>query len=144
MAQNYYAELYFHFVWRTKGSLALIVPEIKGQLHSEIIGKSREQGAYPLEVGGTVDHIHLLVGAPPTLLLSDFIGKVKGSSSHYVNHQLNSACRLHWAEGYGVLSFAKRNVPAVRRYIQDQVAHHARHTTNRKMECCDSTLQNHV
>jgi REP element-mobilizing transposase RayT len=144
MAQNYYSELYYHYVWRTKGNLALIVPEIKGQLLSEIISKSRELGAYPLEVGGTVDHMHLLVGAPPTLLPSDFIGKVKGSTSHYVNHQLNSPCRLHWNESYGVLSLAKRDVPAVRRYIQDQVSHHTRGTTNKKMECCDSAFQDNA
>ena len=141
MAQNYYSELYFHFVWRTKGSLPLLVPAIRDQLWAEILRKSGELTAYPLEVGGTEDHVHLLVSAPPTLLLSEFIGRVKGSTSHYVNHQLNAAHGLQWAEGYGVLSLAKKSVPAVRQYIQQQAAHHRNRTANARMECCESDAQ---
>jgi REP element-mobilizing transposase RayT len=134
MAQNYYAELYYHFIWRTKGSLPLITSDIQPRLWAELLRKAAELGAYPIEVGGMDDHMHLLIGAPPTVLLSDFSGKLKGSTSHFVNHDLNPARRLHWNEGYGILSLARRNVPAVRAYVRKQAEHHRGNTLNAKME----------
>ena len=136
MVQNYYAELYYHFVWRTKGSLRLITPNLEIRLRAAIKTKCVELGVHCIEVGGTDDHVHLLVSAPPTVLLSDFIGKLKGSTSHCVNHELRLAPRFQWGEGYGVLSMAKRNVAAVRRYVQNQKFHHSRNSANATMERC--------
>lgn len=137
MAKNYYAELYFHFVWQTKGRLRLITNDFEQQIWKMITGKSTELGAYPIAIGGIEDHVHLLVSTPPTLLLSDFIGKVKGSTSHYVNHELKYPRRFHWGEGYGVLSLAKMNVKGVTAYIRNQAEHHRRKTTRKIMEHCD-------
>ena len=139
MAQNYYAELFFHFIWRTKNRQALITPDLEPAIWAKILSKSTELGAYPLEVGGIEDHVHQLVNTPPTLLLSEFIGTVKGSVSHYVNHDLHSAQRFHWGEGCGVLSLAKRDAPGVRSYIRNQRPHHIRKTCNAKMERCNQT-----
>jgi putative transposase len=137
MAQNYYAELYFHFVWQTKGRLKLIKPDIQNAVWGKILEKSREYGGFPVEIGGIEDHVHLLVSTPPTVLLSEFIGKVKGSTSHFVNTELNASCRFHWGEGYGVLSLAKKDCRAVAAYIKNQRQHHARNSPNAKMERID-------
>jgi len=137
MAQNYYAELYFHFVWQTKGRLKLITPEIERSIWDQILAKSREYGAFPIEIGGIEDHIHLLVSTPPSVLLSEFIGKVKGSTSHFVNTELHAPHRFHWGEGYGVLSLAKKDCRAVAAYIANQRQHHARKSINAKMERID-------
>lgn len=141
MAQNYYAELYYHFVWRTKGRLKLITADLEAPVWNKIKAKAEEFGGYPIEVGGIEDHVHLLISTPPNVLLSEFIGKVKGSVSHFVNDELNAPHRFHWGEGYGVLSLAKVNVSGVRAYIRNQRQHHARGTFNKTMERSD-TIRN--
>ena len=137
MARNYYSELFFHFIWQTKGRQKLISGDLEKQIWGQITKKSSELGAYPIAVGGIEDHVHLLVGTEPTLMLSDFIGKLKGGTSHWINHELGSPRRFHWGEGYGVLSLAKANVGGVRNYIRNQKAHHDRNSFRPTMERCD-------
>ena len=52
MAQNYYAELYYHFVWATKGRLPLLTDEIEKPVWTAITSKCRELGAFPIVIGG--------------------------------------------------------------------------------------------
>jgi putative transposase len=137
MARNYYAELYYHFVWRTKRREGILVPRIQPQLFAAIKNHCVEYGTRPIEVGGIEDHVHLLITAPPTVLLSEFIGKLKGASSRFVNKDLDLPRRFSWGEGYGVLTLAKVNVPGVRAYIRSQREHHEAGTVRAKMERTD-------
>ena len=57
-------------------------------------------------------------------ILSDFIGQVKGASSHRVNEEIKPGFKLMWQEGYGVLTLRKDEVEKVSRYIDDQETHH--------------------
>jgi hypothetical protein len=51
------------------------------------------------------------VTLPPTILISEFIGGIKGGSSHDVNHQgQGNAKLLEWQAGYGVVSFGTRDL----------------------------------
>jgi REP element-mobilizing transposase RayT len=89
------------------------------------LGKAAECGAQPIEVGGTDDHIHLIVAIPPNLLISDLVGRIKGATSHSINQQMRPRPRFAWQKGYGVASFAKRNLPSLRQYVRDQKERHA-------------------
>ena len=63
-------------------------------------------GAFVHEIGGTETHTHMAVSVPPTLLVSEFVGQLKGASSHEVNEQLGlHGKKLQWQAGYGVVSF---------------------------------------
>ena len=75
-------------------------------------------------VGGTETHVHTAVSIPPTLLISEFIGQLKGGSSHEAN-QVFGPGRLQWQNGYGVVSFGTRHLQWVKAYIRDQKQHHA-------------------
>jgi putative transposase len=70
-------------------------------------------------IGGTDDHIHLAVSAPPTLLVSDGLGELKAASAYYINHRVANRKLLAWQTGYGVVSFGTRAVPWVVRYIEN-------------------------
>jgi putative transposase len=87
-------------------------------------------------IGGAPTHIHLAVTIPPTLTISDFIGRLKGESSHDANHQeAGNSKVLQWQVGYGVVSFGTRDLPWVVEYIQNQREHHARSSTHERLEC---------
>jgi REP element-mobilizing transposase RayT len=70
------------------------------------------------------DHVHLLVRLPPSLLVSEFIGQVKGASAYRVNRDIQPEFKLRWQEGYGVLTLREAELPAVSRYIDNQERHH--------------------
>ena len=135
MARNYYAEIYYHFVWRTKGRLPMIISDYEKLVWQEIKNKVVKYGGVPLEVGGIADHVHLLIQAQPTLMPSEFIGKVKGGSSYDINRQ--TRMRMAWGEGYGVLTLAKINVDGVRAYIRNQRERHKVNRLRPVMERCE-------
>lgn len=70
------------------------------------------------------DHVHLLVRLRPTTLLSEFIGQVKGATAFRVNKELNPRVKLHWQEGYGVVTLRRDECKKVEKYIDNQEAHH--------------------
>jgi putative transposase len=125
MSHNYYAEINLHFVWHTKQSQPFLSPDLEKVAHGSIRARALAVcGLYFHEVGGTETHVHVAVSIPPTLLVSEFVGRLKGGSSHEVN-QVMGPGRLQWQNGYGVVSFGTRDLEWVKAYIRNQKQHHA-------------------
>jgi putative transposase len=125
MSHNYYAEINLHIVWHTKLSQPLLSPEVERAAHGSIRARALVvRGLYFHDVGGTETHVHVAVSIPPTLLVSEFVGRLKGGSSHEVN-QVMGPGRLQWQNGYGVVSFGTRDLEWVKAYIRNQKQHHA-------------------
>ena len=85
-------------------------------------------------LNGMPDHVHLACTLPVDLSIADALERVKGSSSHFINHRPGSEWRLYWQTGYGALTFSKRDLPRVVAYIDHQKQHHAEGTLSAKME----------
>jgi REP element-mobilizing transposase RayT len=84
------------------------------------------------------DHAHLLCRLPPTVLLADFIGQLKGATSFRVNKEIRPKFKLHWQEGYGVLTLRKDEIEKVARYIDRQEDHHRRGKLSDVLETFES------
>ena len=110
MSRNYYSEINLHIVWHTKNSLPLLTSHTAPLAYRCLTKRIVETpGAFVHEIGGIETHVHLAVTVPPTLLISEFIGQLKGGSSHDVNHQgAGNSKSLQWQNGYGVVSFGTR------------------------------------
>ncbi len=134
-----YWELYFRFTWHTKDNRPLITAppnKVEPLLHKYLIHRTLKEtpGAIVHQVGGIEDHVHIAVSLPPTVLLSKWVGDMKGASSHHINH---GPCGLHalkWQTGYGLVSFGKGDLPWVVEYIRNQRGHHARGTMVERLE----------
>lgn len=130
-----YWRIFYHLTWCTKNRTPLITPEIETKLHGYIAGKATSLGAFVYAVNGTDDHIHLVASIPPKISIADFVGQVKGSSSHHMNHLPNRAeATFAWQRGYGVLSFGGKQLPWVVEYVKRQKEHHRKGTTLTSME----------
>jgi putative transposase len=125
MARNYYSEINLHVIWHTKESSPLLVPKVEAIAHHHIRGRCIDTpGVFIHEIGGIETHVHLCISIPPTLLVSDFVGQLKGASSHEVNQKLSHKA-LEWQAGYGVVSFGTRDLPWVKDYVRNQRERHA-------------------
>ncbi len=69
-------------------------------------------------VGGTANHVHLAASIRPTIDLDDWIGKLKGASSHHAGKA------LQWQAGYGIVSFGTKDLKWVVNYILNQKERH--------------------
>lgn len=132
-----YWKLYFHFIWGTKNRLPLIDPAFEAELYRAIVAKAKKMDGFVHAIGGTEEHGHLAVSVPPKVAPAKFIGDVKGSSSHYVNHIIKPDYEFYWQDEYGVLSFGEKNLPAIVKYIHNQKQHHADGTLIPAMERMD-------
>ncbi|HEX4590286.1 MAG TPA: IS200/IS605 family transposase, partial [Gemmataceae bacterium] len=127
MSRNYYSEIHLHVIWHTKESSPLLTLEIEPSVHRYL--KQRlinTPGVFVHEIGGTETHVHLAITVPPTVLISELIGQLKGSSSHETNKQFPGMKALEWQAGDGVVSFGSRVLPWVSEYIRNQKEHHAK------------------
>jgi putative transposase len=125
LSKRFYSEINLHFVWHVKSSLAIINEVIEPRLYRYIRSYALQTSDLIFhEIGGTETHIHIAVTIPPTLLPSEWIGKIKGASSHYVNHELVNRKVLDWQTGYGVVSFGTKDLEWVVNYIRNQKEHH--------------------
>ena len=74
-----------------------------------------------LEVGGTANHVHLLLAVPPVRPLAKIIQEIKGSSSRWLHEH---GYRFAWQEGYGAFSVSQSQRETVIHYIAGQAEHH--------------------
>lgn len=123
--------LFYHLVCSTKERQPLIKPNIESQLYPYIIGKADALNCILHAINGTKNHIHLVVSIPPTLAISDFVKKIKGSSSHYLNNVLSAKeNKFAWQTGYGVFSLGQTQLERAIAYVDNQKQHHSKGTVN--------------
>jgi putative transposase len=136
MSRNYYSEIHLHLTWHTVLSRPLLTPEIEQLAYRALKHKIvNTPGAYVHEIGGTETHVHLAVSIAPTITISEFIGQLKGASSHEVNQKLGSARKeLEWQAGYGVVSFGTKDLEWVKAYVRNQKEHHAKGQIYERLE----------
>ena len=135
MSRNCYSEINLHVVWRVKDSLPVLKGDIERQLRRHLRDHIQSaKGFFCHEVGGADDHDHVAVTVPPTACISEWIGELKGASSHYVNNVIANRKVLEWQTGYGVVSFGTRDLPWVIEYVRSQREHHARGTVHERLE----------
>ncbi len=110
MSRNFYSEIHLHMVWHTKESSPLLTQQVEP--HASIVLRQKFvnwPGAFVHEINGTPTHVHLAVSIAPTITISEFIGQLKGASSHEVNQRLGRKA-LEWQAGYGVVSFGTKDL----------------------------------
>jgi len=126
MKPNTYTKLYAHIVFTPKGRTSLLTDSIRSITHKYIYGIIVEKNCFPVAINGTKDHIHMLVGFPPTVAISDLVRDIKRSSSLFINERKISYLKFSWQEGYAAFTVGYREIDIVYKYILNQEKHHLR------------------
>ena len=116
-----HAANFVHCVFSTKERRDLIPSELQERLYAYMMGIAENLGFKILAAGGTSNHVHLLIGLPPALTLSEAMQKLKANSSRWMGE---SGARFEWQKGYGVFSVSPSLLHAVQEYIRNQAEHH--------------------
>ncbi|MBL7134408.1 MAG: IS200/IS605 family transposase [Phycisphaerae bacterium] len=126
MSLRAYSEINLHITWHVKDNNPVLTDMIEAQAQRFLRGRvmSTPEAVFH-EVGGTDDHVHLVVSLPPNELISEWIGKLKGASSCFINHEIATRQVLQWQAGYGVVVFGTKDLPWVVGYVRNQRRHHA-------------------
>jgi putative transposase len=104
----------YHIVFSTKQRTQLIPAASRPRLWNYLAGIARNHGMQTLAVGGTENHVHILLTLPPELAIADAVRTLKSNSSRFMRER----SRLFaWQEGYGAFTVSPTQVAAVKRYI---------------------------
>jgi REP element-mobilizing transposase RayT len=119
LPHTYSANLY-HIVFSTKDRINCI--HNPQSLWGYCAGTARNVSTEAIAIGGTSNHVHLLLRVAPHFAVAEITQKIKANSSRWLR-QMGSW--PGWQEGYGSFTVSISNLAVVRRYIHNQPQHHA-------------------
>ena len=121
MPHTYISDL-VHCVFSTKQRRNLITDDIRSDLWAFLGGIARKNGFKALIVGGTENHVHILLSLPATMPLAKALQLIKGASSRWMNEKHTSD--FAWQEGYGAFTVGISQKDHTIAYIRSQAEHH--------------------
>jgi REP element-mobilizing transposase RayT len=119
------ADVFLHVVWTTFRRQPLVPTEWEQRLHRTIEARCAKWRCPSIAIGGTADHIHLVMRLHPTVTISRVIGEAKGLSSHLMTHGLQPDRFFGWQDGYWAVSLSPEDLSAVIAYVTNQREHHS-------------------
>jgi REP element-mobilizing transposase RayT len=120
-----FTNLLFHIIFSTKDRVPRI-DAVERRLYQYIGGIIRGEGGAILEIGGVPDHVHILAKFKADTSVSEMLRQIKSNSSGWMNKLPETVDRFEWQGGYAAFSVSESQVPAVRKYIQNQKEHHTK------------------
>ena len=129
--------LYYHLVWTTKERQSLINNQGEAKLYPYIVSKADALNSIIHALNGTDNHIHVIASIPPKISIAEFVKRIKGSSSHYLNQSFLDVPKFVWQEGYGVFSLGAKQLDIAIAYVENQKIHHQQNTTISMLERID-------
>ncbi len=80
--------------------------------------------AHPYRINCVEDHLHILVGLPPTLDISTFVKRFKLSSGNWLREEVAFPDFDRWQEKYGGFTATWGEKAGLVEYIKNQEEHH--------------------
>ena len=112
-----YAANFVHCVFSTKDRRDLIPETLQQKLHACLLGIANNLGIILIAAGGMANHVHLLIGLPPTLPLAEAVQKLKANSSRWFGEH---GIAFEWQKGYGAFTVSPSLLSTVQTYIRNQ------------------------
>ncbi len=119
---------YVHIIFATKYRQPVLQSAWRAELFEMIARVSHSYECDPLAVGGFDDHAHILINLSRTLAAATYLSQIKSASSQWVTSHKTKLNVFRWQRGYALFSVSPTAVPNVVSYIENQDAHHAKHT----------------
>jgi REP element-mobilizing transposase RayT len=117
-------QLLYHIVFSTKNRKPYLSDGHRKEVFAYMAGIAKNLEGWALEVGGWVDHAHLLVRIPAKIAVSDFVGRLKASTSKHINDTSGEILKFGWQDGFGAFSVSLSQKDRVAAYIRNQEEHH--------------------
>jgi putative transposase len=116
-------QLEYHFVWATKYRYQVLTGDIKLRLR-ELIRQTCESLEVQILKGAvSVDHVHILVSAPPNVSPADLMKRIKGRSARLLMEEFGSLRQRYWgrhlwSRGYFCVSVGMFDESLVKAYLE--------------------------
>jgi putative transposase len=122
------SKMLIHFVTSTKKRQHFLVQSIQPQLYAYIATILKTYESPALKIGGTDDHIHILLILSKNYPLAKITEEFKKSSSKWLKTKGAEFKDFSWQNGYGSFSVSQSHAADVIHYIETQEEHHRKLT----------------
>lgn len=121
-------KIWVHLVWATKSRKPLLDKSIRQKVWQHMRTNALEKQIHVDFINGHIDHVHCLISLNADQTIAKKVQLIKGESSSWINK--NNLCdeKFEWQDDYFAVSVSESGVNAVREYIKNQEAHHAKKT----------------
>ncbi len=114
-----------HIVFSTRKRAELIRSDHMQAIIAQMVDVIEKYHCPVRAIGGTSNHMHILISLNQECRLSYVVRDVKVATSHWMHEQ---GLNFEWQAGYGAFSVGQRELGLVTNYIRAQDIHHARFT----------------
>ncbi len=118
------SKIYIQLIFAVKGRYSLMPLQWLPTVHAYMAATVRSLGHECVVVGGTENHVHILIEYNINKLLPDLVRDLKIATTKFINLKRFVVGRFQWQRGYAALSYSKSAVPVVKEYICRQFEHH--------------------
>jgi REP element-mobilizing transposase RayT len=122
-----------HVVFSTKDRRNLITSAVEPELHAYLGGICRNRESPALAIGGTDNHVHMLISLSKNIALSALMLALKKDSSKWLKTKGDAFRTFHWQDGYGAFSIGESQVRAVTDYVHGQREKHKTMTFEKEL-----------
>jgi putative transposase len=123
-----YVKIWIHAVWSTKYRQCILKEPILREVCAHIAANARSKGIFIDRINGHEDHIHVLMMLKNENSISKQMQLLKGESAFWANQVGLVNGGLEWSVKYFASSVSDGKLDTVRRYIDNQAAHHRKQT----------------
>lgn len=116
---------YVHIVFSTKNRHPFIQQEYEDELYKYLGGVCKAHECAPIQVGGYLDHVHILCLLSKKMAIMNLLEELKTDSSKWMKKRADELSKFYWQDGYGAFSINPSQVDTVTSYIQNQRDHHS-------------------
>jgi putative transposase len=95
-----YTNLITHIIFSTKDRIPYLGRDKRNDVFAYMGGIVRELDGIALNINGDADHVHVLIGLPPSLALAEGVRIIKTNSSRWIHEQRIVGQAFAWQSGY--------------------------------------------
>jgi len=119
-----YISCLMHIVVGTYGQKFFLTADVRSQLLVYLTAVSKSKGMKLVTLGGTENHLHILLALPSKLSVESAILPLKQSSTTWIRQNFESLRSFSWATGFAAFSISRSQLNSTLLYIQNQEQYH--------------------
>ncbi|HEX7137196.1 MAG TPA: IS200/IS605 family transposase [Vicinamibacterales bacterium] len=123
-----FTSLLTHIIFSTKDRFPHLDRDLAPECHAYMGGIIENCGGQPIIVGGSADHVHLLLDLPVTQSVADAVRMLKSNSSKWIHDKWPNRSKFQWQRGYAAFAVSRSARDRVISYIDRQEQHHRKIT----------------
>jgi len=113
-----------HVVIGTNGQRNFLTADVRSQLSTYLSAVAKSKGMKLVALGGTENHMHILLALPSKLSVESAILPLKQSSTTWIRQNFEALRSFSWATGFAAFSISRSQLDSTLLYIQNQEQYH--------------------